>query len=271
MSEQRRITPAEQKKVLLDMLRDLDFFCEHHNIRYFLAAGSLLGAIRHKGFIPWDDDIDVVMPRLDYDRFVAEYQPATRPYQVISTANNPDYYLQFAKLIDTSTVMREPVDRDLEIGIYIDIFPLDNLSDNYEMAKKMFDRNDINRKKLIIKNLVWLDQRPLYQNILIRLAKALVMESRTTILNRIDKLSRTLQSKEFSKYIGVICSGTYGHKEIMESEWYSDFEKKPFEDCEFRVPIGYDRILSQMYGNYMELPPKEKQVSRHTYEAWYKE
>ena len=265
----RKITTEEQKDILLDMLKTLDRFCEEQNIRYFMASGSLLGTIRHKGFIPWDDDIDVVMPRNDYERFLSTFH-TLKPYRVISIRNNDQYYLQFGKLIAENTILKEPVDSDLKLGVYIDLFPLDNMSDDYEVAKKFYNQVDRLKKKLMIRNYIWLDQRPLYQNLIIKGAKAIVHGKRETMLEQIDRKSRTFQSNTFSKYVGVVCSGTYGYKEIMESEWYREAMRMPFEDMEVSVPVGYDKILRQMYGDYMEWPPLEKRVSRHTYEVWSK-
>ena len=263
----KKITAEEQKEILLDMLKTLDRFCEEQGIRYFMAAGSLLGTIRHKGFIPWDDDIDVVMPRNDYERFLSTFQ-TLKPYKVLSIHNNDQYYLQFGKLIAENTVLKEPVDSDLKIGVYIDLFPLDNMSDDLEVSKKFYHKVDRIKKKLMIRNSIWLDQRPLYQNIIIQCGKVLVREKRETLLEKIDRESRTFCSNAFSKYVGVVCSGSYGEKEIMESEWYQDSVRMPFEDLEVSVPSGYNQILKQLYGDYMTWPPLEKRVSRHTYEVW---
>ena len=269
----RSITREEMKQILLDMLVELDRFCEANDVRYYLAGGTLLGAVRHKGFIPWDDDIDVTMPRKDYERFIRIYQPAdpAKHYSVISMTSNDQYYLQFAKLIADNTVLEEPVDSDLKLGIYLDIFPLDNLGNDYETAKKLFDHTGINRKKIILKNLIWLKQRPLYQNLIIAAGKAFLFQSRRSILEQLDRDSRIYEGDEFTKYIGVAVSGSYGHAEILPSEWYEDYVKLPFEGHEFHAPKGYKEFLSQIYGDYMKLPPADKQISRHTYSVWYKE
>ena len=269
----RNIDSNEMKKILLDMLVELDRFCEENDIRYYLAGGTALGAVRHQGFIPWDDDIDVTMPRKDYERFIATYKPADekKPYSVISMHNNQDYYLQFAKLIAENTVLEEPVDSDLKLGIYLDIFPLDNLGNDYETARKLFRKTNALRQKIMLKNLIWLKQRPLYQNLIIAVGKAFLFENRRSMLEKIDRESRVYESDEMTKYIGAVSTASYGEKEILPSEWYSGYEKLPFEGHAFRVPSGYKEFLTQIYGDYMKLPSEEQQKSRHTYRVWYKD
>ena len=121
----KKITPEEIKKIQLDLLIQFAEFCKKNNLYYCLAYGTLLGAIRHKGFIPWDDDIDVIMPRPDYEKFcklVAEKKIAT------SLQNNSTY--PFVKIIDTRTLVRERFAQKEEVGIWIDVFVLDGNFNN---------------------------------------------------------------------------------------------------------------------------------------------
>ena len=123
----KELSLEEKKKILVSILSEVHNFCDENNLKYFLPGGTLIGAVRHKGFIPWDDDIDIYMPRNDYEKFLCEFNKESERYQVISLKTD-GYYLPFGKVIDTKTVLIENVDSDYKMGIYLDIFPLDNLS-----------------------------------------------------------------------------------------------------------------------------------------------
>ena len=122
--DRKYINVEELKHIQLDMLSDIAEFCEQNNIKYFLAYGTLIGAIRHKGYIPWDDDIDICMPRPDYDKFLSLYNKKDSAYKAVAFELDENYKLPFAKVNDTRTVMWETMyDQDV-FGVYIDVFPL---------------------------------------------------------------------------------------------------------------------------------------------------
>lgn len=123
----KKIETEEMKKLELDMLIDVAKFCDENDIRYYLSGGTLLGAVRHKGFIPWDDDIDISMPRPDYLKFVSTYNGSSEFYQVQSIENNDKYWRTFAKVFDTRTYLKEDAIRMPKDGngVFIDIFPID--------------------------------------------------------------------------------------------------------------------------------------------------
>ena len=124
----KELSVEEVKERELELLKTLHEFCDKNGLRYYLAYGSLIGAIRHKGFIPWDDDIDVLMPYEDYCKLIQLFNGNSgSQYQLISREINKEYYLPYGKLVDTGTVMKEELNVSLEIGIYLDIFPFYNL------------------------------------------------------------------------------------------------------------------------------------------------
>ena len=137
---ERRITIEELKRVQLEILDMVTQFCDANGIRYWLDSGTLLGAIRHKGYIPWDDDIDLGMLREDYERFVSVFNESNDRYRVLSFEWNPDFGFPFAKVCDTTTVLYEPDERGRKMAINIDIFPYDRAPDDDAVANEMFDR-----------------------------------------------------------------------------------------------------------------------------------
>lgn len=128
----RLISFEEHKKIQLSILRDIDVFCQKNQIKYFLAFGTLLGAIRHKGFIPWDDDIDIAMPRPDYNKFILSFNGMVDNLKVLAPEIDLDYYAPYANVYDTRTVLEEKGTSHLkfEIGVKIDVFPIDGVPTN---------------------------------------------------------------------------------------------------------------------------------------------
>ena len=135
------ITSEELKAIQLDLLQKTADFCKENGIRYYLCGGTLLGAIRHKGYIPWDDDIDISMPRPDYDRFISMFNKPENDYQVIDMSNNKKYGLPFAKVHDTRTFVDELQYTKDQFGVYIDIFPIDGVGEDEQVLRILRWRN----------------------------------------------------------------------------------------------------------------------------------
>lgn len=270
----RIISTTELKRIQLDLLDVLDNYCANHELNYYLTYGTLIGAIRHKGYIPWDDDIDVMMPRQDYEKLLADFNRMTeKPHiRVISHEIDSDYYLPFAKLISTETVMQEEVNSKYEIGVYIDIFPLDNLSNSYESARKMVKKVYFYNELMLFKNLTYNKNRAWYKNIALGIGRILsVFWSRDKLIRQINNFGINRKDNNFTTYVGTVTGITEGdERAIFKSEWFKDSSVVEFEGHFYNAPIGYDEFLRNIYGNYMELPPVESQVSHHAFTAWYK-
>ena len=267
----KQLQLEQLKQIELDILKNFHQYCEKHHLRYFLTGGTLLGAVRHKGFIPWDDDIDVFMPRTDYEKFIANFpkDPLNEIFQVACVDALKGYYLPFAKLMRRNTVLKENVDSNLALGVYMDIFPLDNMSDDYETACKLFQTTSYWRKMLAIKNITLTSTRNIWKNLILLLGKiSLCCLPRTYILKTLIKKARIYESEGLSRFVCAAVMGTYGIKEILQGEWYKQAVLLPFEDGQFLAPTGYKQILEHFYGDYMQLPPKEKQKSHHAFEAY---
>lgn len=253
------------KKIELDILIAFADFCEENKLKYYLAYGTLLGAVRHKGFIPWDDDIDVLMPRPDYNRFIemTGYNPIkqnleTRLYR---NCKNQNIY-PFAKIIDTNTLVYEKGKSRKNIsGIWIDIFPLDGCPDSSEETRVQFE------KYLKIRN--WQDlatTNPFYidQNIIKKMLKfiffvpAAKLYGCKRICKKIDELA---QSYSYDKS-QLVADFTWGDsldailkKEDLEPALHLEFEGKLFN-----APKSYDQYLTNLYGDYMTLPPENERI-----------
>lgn len=258
---------SEIKTYLIDMLTLIDEWCSKNNVSYFLMYGTLLGAVRHKGFIPWDDDVDIAMPRKDYEKFLREFKSKDGRYKVVDVSNTDGYYLQFAKVVDTTTFLKERMCHTIDIGVYIDIFPVDYLGNDILQAKKLISKLKPYRNILSAKLLPSHKKRSNWRNILAKIV-ALIPISLKGLITRIDSLSREFEFQTTSQYVGIICFNIYSKKEIMPFTWFQNIVKIEFEGHLFNVPKEYDKILTHFYGDYMKLPPVEERNTHHDYEVY---
>lgn len=269
----KEISLEEIKRIQLEMMSRLHSFCEKNGLTYFLTGGTLLGAIRHKGYIPWDDDIDILMPRYDYQVLMDTFNSKVgdENLQVVDIYKDDKYLMPYGKLIRLDTVVKENVASDYISGVWIDIFPLDNMSDEYRTAAALFKNVRKYRNILSVKNIVYDTKRSFGKNVILELGKVLTIPySRSKVIKKIDSLSRKYENDKMSKYVCVVSVGTYGIKEIVESSNYLDRIDVEFENCVFKAPSGYDKILTHLYGDYMQLPPEEKRVTHHAFQAYWK-
>lgn len=167
--------------------------------------------------------------------------------------------------------MRENYDVSLDIGLFIDLFPMDNLSNDLAEAKHMFKSIKKYRDSVTIKNLLIDKQRAFGKNMIIKIGKGILIPfKRKYLLEEIDKKSRKYEKDEMTQFVGTVATGIYGEKEILKSEWFAQCVLLQFENKMFYAPVGYKEFLTQLYGDYMTLPPKEKQVSHHDSKVWLK-
>lgn len=265
----RRINVEEMKKIQLDILADVAKYCDEHDISYFLSGGTMLGAVRHKGFIPWDDDIDINMPRQDYNRFISEYK--NKNYFVRSWDLDDKFLCTYAKVEDTRTRLIENSDWGREIGVNIDVFPVDGLPDNEKKVKNRVKKMKMMWGLVVCATVKDISRRRTIKKIEISIMKLFYKIFRTESFF-VGKAVREAQKYPFdySNKVAVLVWG-YGDKEVISRTTATEYIKVPFEEYMFNIPKQYDEYLSNLYGDYMQLPPESERVYKHDAEAYWKE
>lgn len=271
MNEPRPLDPEAIKSVSLALLIRFDQFCKEHEIRYSLGMGSLLGAVRHNGFIPWDDDIDVILTRPEYEKLNRIPKEAFPPdCALISLEREPRFSAPLAKLIDTGTRLRQTDHAEkLELGVYIDLFVYDALPGDKRLWARTFRRGDLLQRLWTASELKPKrgEKNPLkllYKFLAQRLGLARFFAKR---------LSRYAQRISFQegREAACLCFSTFPRSQftfpIQEMERFS---LRSFEGRSFPTFEHADRFLQAWYGDYWKLPPPEKRKGHHRYEAYYK-
>lgn len=257
------LTKDETKQTELSILSYIDSVCKKYQIRYYLAYGTLLGAIRHKGFIPWDDDIDIYMPRKDYDVFIKLMAGnEDSHYRVLSIYNNSDYYYEFAKVVDSRTRLETKNIKKIEFeGVWVDIFPLDDAPKYLRMTKWLL--NCIVACRVLSVNLKFLPNK--YPRILFPLWAVAKLIGPRFFLEMSDRIARSGKSNE---YVGYMCSMGVS-KYYFKKQWCAETIMVDFEGKQYPAFRQYDEYLKFQYGNYMQLPPEEKRIP-HPVEAYWR-
>ena len=271
----QRMSIEEIKACEYGLLCEINAICREHNLRYTLCGGTLLGAIRHKGFIPWDDDIDIAMPRPDYEKFISYCKTHDTGFGLLAHEVNSNYRNLFAKVYNKDTIIfDDTIDiKDTELGIYVDIFPLDGLGCSEKDAKRQFFSAEIEREILDATNWIRFSRSKTHKWYVEPLRLLVFVQSRMCNANHlIEKIEKKNSKYAFdeSKYAGCLC-GSYRLKEIMQKEIFTDYLDVKFEGGMFSGLRNYNTYLSTIYGNYMELPPEDKRVTHHTFKAYFKE
>lgn len=255
----KKLNLQDIKQIELNMLKYVHDFCKKQGIKYFLAYGTLLGAVRHRGFIPWDDDIDICMLRSDYEKFIREFESEQYGICIPGVAQ---YNYPFVKIFDKNTILDETITaRKTIFGVYIDIFPLDYFPRDRKVIKKLSHYRNI----VDIKNCKWKNNRGILKNLAIYTAKIFYcLCSPEKICKKIDLIASAVpQGEELSDLVWGAKSG-----EGLPKELFDEICNMKFEDLTFYGLKEYDAYLTKMYGNYMRLPPEEKRVSNHTFDAY---
>lgn len=257
----------EVQRAAKEVVEELLKVCEEHHIRYFALGGTLLGCVRHKGFIPWDDDIDLGFPRADYERLLKILEK--NRFHLTTYQTDPTHISYFAKLTtDDVKVIKHRGEHDVELPVWVDIFPLDGMP-NSAFQRKLYIKRVMFQKLLykfsLIDNVMYDKHRGWKHNFLIWFGKALHLHkilNYKKVLNKIDKLLKKYPY-EGSEYVANLM-GAWSEREIFPKAYYDETVQYPFEDIHLIGPKAYDAILTQMYGDYMVPPAQDDRDHHHT-------
>lgn len=253
----------EIKNIEFKVLLAIDDFCKKEGINYYLIYGTLLGAKRHQGFIPWDDDIDIAMPRKEYERFISVF--SMDGFKCLSIDNSEEYFYPFAKVYDEKTLLIEEGRLKYNCGIYVDVFPIDRIPVKNELLfrKKIWFMQHILMNKYADNYDVPMGQK--IKRIVLKVAG--IPFSARNLGIRINKLCKSEKFARSKKTCANLVWGEVGEKfpiEQFQKPAYLEFERKMFP-----CPENVDAYLKTIYGDYKKLPPVEKRVCKHSFKAYY--
>lgn len=266
----KKIDSPEYKEIIIDILKYIDDICRKNNLKYSLIGGSLIGAIREKGIIPWDDDIDIVMSKEDYDTFERIVLKKQHPYyKLLNNCVDNKYPITYAKMIDSRTIVKEPHAIDIDnYGAFVDIFvnhnaPNNKLLQRIQYFKIMFwqklvggyllNDNYFNKEKGIKKVRTIISKK-------IGIKK--ILKHYTKNITKYDNKETNYRVKDLI--------GFGFNKDVLNSELFNDYIDVDFSGMKSMAIKEYDVFLTKLFGNYMQRPPKDKQIC-HNIEAYWKE
>lgn len=262
------LTPDEYKEEVKKVLAAIHDICGRHNIPYFVAFGTLLGAVRHKGFIPWDDDIDIIMTRDAYEKFCAIMPEETDDYYVLSGDTSPYYYFYFSRVCSRTATLKLKGIPDVDnLGPFVDIFILDKTSEDLaERAAQNKEVRALNRKITYMLPARYYQTLPPKRRI--KMLFNLPMRMRAGLLHGFKKI-RQEREEIMQRYRGSdsrLYKATYianWEKSYYYEDEIEDLVLTDFEDIKVYIPAAYDKLLTRIYGDYMQLPPVGQRVTHH--------
>lgn len=253
---------SEVQQIIWDIYKELKIILEKKNIHAYMLGGTLLGAVRHKGFIPWDDDIDIGIERSEYERLLSEIEAELPPYLRLDTfRNNPgEHHYYFSRVVDTRyQMLREGSLKLRTENVWIDIFPLDGMPDkalrrrlhmlHLLILRARYHISCFDRVNLMRPN------RPLSERIIIQFVKITKFGQRADTFRLLEKMDRCLKKYSIRDTNWVVNAlGQYKFKEMFPKAYYGEGKMYPFEDTYMEGPEDADAVLTQMYGDYMKIP-----------------
>jgi lipopolysaccharide cholinephosphotransferase len=266
----KSIDLEELKSIQLDIVQVMHNFCIENDIKYSLACGSLLGAVRHSGYIPWDDDIDVYLERTDYKKLIKLFPKVYKGrYELIHLENNEKWNLPYAKLYDNRTLILEKVEHWIPIGVNIDIFPLDKVPENDD------EWNKYNKNRIFLRDLIGYKAiKPCKRFSFVKNVLAFITMicfffiSRRFHAKMVNWYAQRFNEREENVLLFECVQGIFQKKPFSKEDFVRTIMHK-FEDRELCIMEGYDHCLRRGFGDYLQLPPIEKRISHHSFNAYW--
>jgi lipopolysaccharide cholinephosphotransferase len=262
------MTDEDIKQSLLETFKDIKSFFEENNLMYCMAYGTLLGAIRHKGFIPWDLDMDINMPRPDFEYFIKNFVSKNKQTKIVDSKTNSNFFMSFAKLSDSRTICDEHYrgfKEDL-YGVSVDVFPIDGI-DEKKYPRTLSSAN-------ILTNILYANRIKPNRMVTLNYNIGFIISNIAfawwpykKIVRRIDKLCANTDYDKVEMVAGI--SDGNPIKLTFSKEYFEDLSWGEFEGIKCRIPTHYDEILTKYYGDYMTPLPENKRVDQHTYSLYY--
>ncbi len=256
----------------LELVRDVLHIAERHGLRVFMMGGTFLGAVRHRGFIPWDDDVDLGMSRTDYEIFLrAAPQELRQGYALRHFQTDRDMQYYPAQVVDPSfEILDTSAQTEKTRSAWIDLFPLDGMPKG--RAAFTLHKYHLLYLRMMLKfsqfsQVVAVDlaHRPLHERILIAVGKHLHLENRLDTHRCMERIDRCLKKYPYETADRVVnFMGAYKFRELFPKSVYDDVAEYPFEDLTLSAPRDYDRVNRQLYGDYMTPPPVSEQNKHGT-------
>lgn len=260
----------EQKVLQMDVLSAIDRFCQENGIRYSLGCGSMLGCARHQGYIPWDDDIDIYMLRDDYNKLVKTFPELYESrYRFVTMERNPKWNRAYGKAFNADTIIKEVSTETFELGVNIDVFPIDNVPDDESKWLSYNKKRKFLQRIYEMKVTSFRRGRFLGKNLFLAVCKMLLFPFSSRFLaKRIQRMAVRYNSQQ-TECVFECCQGLF-QKRPFHRTLFDNLTYQVFEDRKFMAFTDYDGYLSNGFGDWRKLPPKEKQVSHHAFKAWWK-
>lgn len=271
MINMKELSLREIQLAELNILKKIDNICSKENITYFLFWGTLIGAIRHNGFIPWDDDVDIALPRDGYNKllnYLKNNKQDIYPLELRHYSVTKNYIYPIARLVDTSYKVEYFNVEDYGLGLFVDLYPLDGWGNTDKDARSIANEFKLNQTLITLSG--YKHFLPSSKNYLRTLPKYLLYlfakhKGPNYFIGKADNMAQN-NKYEDCKFVGCTSWEAYPQYRIDKKDLVPI--KHKFEDGYYNIPQGYDRILRNAYGNYMEFPPIEEQNPHHNYKAY---
>lgn len=273
----KELTLKETQQVSFEILKRIKGLCDKLGLKYVLAWGTLIGAIRHHGFIPWDDDVDIMMPRPDHDKlihYMLTHKEEIAPLQVFNSETCKDYPYLLTRISDSRYVVHTDNEKDFGLGVFVDIYIEEGAGNSKEQALSI-----LNKTHGLV-SLLFLSTRQRYVFGLTKGWKKRLIKIPAFVYAHLmgknyfkRQIMSYVDAADYanSSWVADITWATHPEKEVFPKTIFDNFIEVEFEGEKFRAPKDYDKVLRQVYGDYMQLPPEKDRIAHHFYSAYRKD